>query len=270
MRNHSIALSGRARAAGDPKRRCPLARARRRSRDVVWRAISSDDGLAGWLAESATVDLRPGGHGVVRFAGGHERRPCAMAEVDDGTSIAFDWSPASRCPARETRVELRLEDAGDGSTRITVSETGFPTGRWTRRRPPCRRGLGLGGGADGAYRRAGRARRRGLASGGSRRRLRGAGRIRRDAASTGRSPAAAPTRPPTSRGSCRSAGRPCPSYLQAALAGRRARRIAAQRARDALPADARAARRGRRLDVRGRRALGCPARGPADAGRAPV
>jgi uncharacterized protein YndB with AHSA1/START domain len=95
-------------------------------RDAVWRAISSDDGLAGWLAESATVDLRPGGQGVVRFAGGHERR-LRVAEVEDGTSIAFDWSPASE-PDAQTRVELRLEDAADGSTRITVSETGFPTG----------------------------------------------------------------------------------------------------------------------------------------------
>ena len=94
-------------------------------RETVWQAISSDDGLAGWLAESATVDLRPGGSGVVRFAGGHERR-LRVAEVEDGRSIAFDWSPAS-IPEAETRVELRLEDAGDGSTRITVSETGFPT-----------------------------------------------------------------------------------------------------------------------------------------------
>jgi uncharacterized protein YndB with AHSA1/START domain len=94
-------------------------------RETVWQAISSDDGLAGWLAESATVDLRPGGHGVVRFAGGHERT-LRVAEVEDGTSIAFDWSPAS-APEAETRVELRLEDAEDGSTRITVSETGFPT-----------------------------------------------------------------------------------------------------------------------------------------------
>jgi uncharacterized protein YndB with AHSA1/START domain len=94
-------------------------------RDTVWQAISSDDGLAGWLAESATIDMRPGGQGVVRFAGGHERR-VRVAEVEDGRSIAFDWSPAA-LPEAETRVELRLEDAEDGSTRITVSETGFPT-----------------------------------------------------------------------------------------------------------------------------------------------
>jgi uncharacterized protein YndB with AHSA1/START domain len=94
-------------------------------REAVWRAISSEDGLAGWLAESATLDARPGGHGVVRFAGGHERL-LRVAEVEDGTSISFDWSPASM-PEAETRVELRLEDAEDGSTRITVRESGFPT-----------------------------------------------------------------------------------------------------------------------------------------------
>jgi uncharacterized protein YndB with AHSA1/START domain len=95
-------------------------------RATVWRAISSDEGLAGWLAESATIDIRPGGRGVVRFAGGHERR-VRIAEVEDGRAITFDWSPAA-LPDAETRVELRLEDAADGSTRITVSETGFPTG----------------------------------------------------------------------------------------------------------------------------------------------
>lgn len=93
-------------------------------RETVWKAISSDDGLAGWLAETATVDLRPGGEGVVRFAGGHERR-LRVDGVEDGTSIAFRWAPAAM-PDAETSVELRLEDAGDGSTRITVSETGFP------------------------------------------------------------------------------------------------------------------------------------------------
>jgi uncharacterized protein YndB with AHSA1/START domain len=103
-------------------------------RETVWRAISSDDGLAGWLAESATIDVRPGGRGVVRFAGGHERR-VRIAQVEDGRSITFDWSPAA-LPDAETRVELRLEDAADGSTRITVCETGFPTadGRGAGRR----------------------------------------------------------------------------------------------------------------------------------------
>jgi uncharacterized protein YndB with AHSA1/START domain len=94
-------------------------------RETVWKAISSDDGLAGWLAETASVDLRPGGEGVVGFAGGHERR-LRVEQVESGSSIAFRWAPAAT-PDAETRVELRLEDAADGSTRITVSETGFPT-----------------------------------------------------------------------------------------------------------------------------------------------
>jgi uncharacterized protein YndB with AHSA1/START domain len=92
-------------------------------RDTVWRAISSDDGLAGWLAETASVDLRPGGEGVVGFAGGHLRRVLVDA-LESGESLAFRWSPAAS-PAAETRVELRLEDAGDGATRITVVESGF-------------------------------------------------------------------------------------------------------------------------------------------------
>jgi uncharacterized protein YndB with AHSA1/START domain len=92
-------------------------------REAVWQAISSDDGLAGWLAESASVDVRPGGKGTIRFAGGHERRVRVDA-VEIGESIAFRWSPDAM-PDAETRVELRLEDAEDGTTRLTVVEGGF-------------------------------------------------------------------------------------------------------------------------------------------------
>jgi uncharacterized protein YndB with AHSA1/START domain len=92
-------------------------------RETVWRAISSDDGLAGWLAETATVDLRPGGEGVVGFAGGH-RRTLRVDTVESGETIAFRWAPDA-LPDAETRVELRLEDAEDGATRITVIESGF-------------------------------------------------------------------------------------------------------------------------------------------------
>jgi uncharacterized protein YndB with AHSA1/START domain len=124
MRNPLIAFSGGP-VPQDPENAVVRSLVLAADREAVWKAISSDDGLAGWLAESACVDLRPGGTGVVRFAGGHERG-LRVDGVEDGTSIAFRWAPAAE-PAAETRVELRLEDAGDGSTRITVSETGFPT-----------------------------------------------------------------------------------------------------------------------------------------------
>jgi uncharacterized protein YndB with AHSA1/START domain len=92
-------------------------------RETVWRAISSDDGLAGWLAETATVDLRPGGEGVIGFAGGH-RRTLRVDTVEAGETIGFRWAPAA-LPDAETHVELRLEDAEDGGTRLTVIESGF-------------------------------------------------------------------------------------------------------------------------------------------------
>ncbi|HEY1479831.1 MAG TPA: SRPBCC domain-containing protein [Gaiellales bacterium] len=92
-------------------------------RETVWRAISSDDGLAGWLADTASVDIRPGGTGSVGFAGGHVRR-LRVDDVTAGETIAFRWAPETM-PEAETRVELRLEDAADGATRITVVERGF-------------------------------------------------------------------------------------------------------------------------------------------------
>ena len=101
-------------------------------REAVWRAISSDDGLAGWLAESATVDVRPGGEGVVRFAGGHERR-LRVAEVEDGSVDRVPLGAGARCPDAETRVELRLEDA-ETARRGSPSARRASRGRRTRRR----------------------------------------------------------------------------------------------------------------------------------------
>jgi uncharacterized protein YndB with AHSA1/START domain len=92
-------------------------------RETVWRAISSDDGLSGWLAERAELDLRPGGDGVVVLPGGHERR-LRVETVAEDESLVFTWAPAGD-PDAETRVELRLEDAGENATRITVVESGF-------------------------------------------------------------------------------------------------------------------------------------------------
>jgi uncharacterized protein YndB with AHSA1/START domain len=92
-------------------------------RETVWRAISSDDGLSGWLAERAELDLRPGGDGVLVLPGGHERR-LRVESVAPDESLVFTWAPAGD-PGSETRVELRLEDAGERGTRITVVETGF-------------------------------------------------------------------------------------------------------------------------------------------------
>jgi uncharacterized protein YndB with AHSA1/START domain len=126
MRNHSIACLPGGHVPHELENAVVRSLVLAADRETVWRAISSDDGLAGWLAETATVDLRPGGEGVVGFAGGHERR-LRVEGVEQGTSIAFRWAPAAS-PEAETRVELRLEDAADGSTRITVSETGFPQG----------------------------------------------------------------------------------------------------------------------------------------------
>ena len=159
MRNAQplIAFSGRARVQ---QLRTAVVRSLvlEADRETVWRAISSDDGLAGWLAESATIDLRPGGRGVVRFAGGHERR-VRIARCEHGRSITFDWAPAA-LPDAETRVDCV-------SRTLRTARRGSPSARRASR-PPGRartRGrvrLGLGGGAHGA-RRAGRARRRGVA-----------------------------------------------------------------------------------------------------------
>ena len=106
-------------------------------------------GSPGWLAESATVDVRPGGEGRRPL----RRRARAPGARRRGRARELDRVPLGaglRCRDAETRVELRLEDAGDGTTRITVGRDGLRERRRPRRRAPRGRScLGLGGSAGG-------------------------------------------------------------------------------------------------------------------------
>ena len=90
-------------------------------RETVWRAISSDEGLAGWLAESATIDVRPGGRGVVRFAGGHERR----AAHRRGRARALDH--VRLVPALRSRRSRRVSSCG--SRTLQTARRGSPSAR---------------------------------------------------------------------------------------------------------------------------------------------
>jgi uncharacterized protein YndB with AHSA1/START domain len=86
-------------------------------RERVWAALTEDDELASWFANEATLDVRPGGEGVFRWADGSERF-LQVARVEDERLLEFEWSEPDG-PA--TRVELALEDA-EGGTLVRVRE----------------------------------------------------------------------------------------------------------------------------------------------------
>jgi uncharacterized protein YndB with AHSA1/START domain len=90
----------------------------RRPREVVWESIADRERLGAWLDGAVEVDLREGCEGTFRAAEGGERG-MEVVEVVPGERLAFHWWAEDE---PETRVELTLDDAPDG-TRLTVLES---------------------------------------------------------------------------------------------------------------------------------------------------
>ena len=56
----------------------------------VWAALTTAEGLAAWFGDEAAIDLRPGGAGWMRWAGGYtvEMR---VERVEEPTVFGFTW-----------------------------------------------------------------------------------------------------------------------------------------------------------------------------------
>jgi uncharacterized protein YndB with AHSA1/START domain len=81
--------------------------------ETVWEAVTGD----GWLADSVSLDLRPGGE--ARFESADRIRTGWIEDVSVPERLSFWWcfedEPASR-------VELRIDARGE-STRLRIVET---------------------------------------------------------------------------------------------------------------------------------------------------
>ena len=80
----------------------------------VWVAITAD----GWLADEVELDLRPGGD--ARFRSGEALKTGWVEEALAPWRLSFWWAPDGE-PA--SRVELALEQALEGGTRLRVLES---------------------------------------------------------------------------------------------------------------------------------------------------
>lgn len=90
------------------------------SPDRVWRALTTDGGLAPWMGEGATVDPRPGGLVALPDPAGGATRRGRVERVDEGKRLDFDWWPALR-PAEQTSVSITVSPTGSGC-RVRVNE----------------------------------------------------------------------------------------------------------------------------------------------------
>ncbi len=92
--------------------------------DVVWRAITSREALAEWLAPNDfepalgrpfefRSDPKPGWDGIIR---------CQVLEVDPPRTLRYSWVSANG--AVDTLVRFTLEPVPEG-TRLLLEHTGF-------------------------------------------------------------------------------------------------------------------------------------------------
>lgn len=91
----------------------------------VWSALTTADGLAAWFAESAGIELEPGGPAWLKFGNGFAQR-MRVERVEEPAVFGFTWQVYGLPDddPRRTYVEFTLEPSG-GGTRLTVVETGF-------------------------------------------------------------------------------------------------------------------------------------------------
>jgi uncharacterized protein YndB with AHSA1/START domain len=94
--------------------------------EVVWSVVTEPEHISGWFSDSADLALMPGGRAVLRWNDGgifHGR----VERVEPPHFFSFRWAVE---PGRDvdegnsTLVEFSLQ-AEQGSTRLTVVETGF-------------------------------------------------------------------------------------------------------------------------------------------------
>lgn len=92
---------------------------------AVWAALTTADGLGSWFGDDATIDLRAGGAGSLRWTGG-QSVDLRVERVEEPTVFGFTWQIQGLPDddPRRTYVEFTLEPTG-GGTVLTVVETGF-------------------------------------------------------------------------------------------------------------------------------------------------
>jgi uncharacterized protein YndB with AHSA1/START domain len=98
---------------------------------TVWRVVTEPGQMSNWFSDTAEIDARPGGEGVLSFT---ERATNQQATVrllvetvEPPHTFAFRWAYPEGQNARDgnsLRVEFKLTAEGP-NTRLRVTESGF-------------------------------------------------------------------------------------------------------------------------------------------------
>jgi uncharacterized protein YndB with AHSA1/START domain len=94
--------------------------------EVVWDALTTAEGLASWLGDRATVDLRPGGAATAHWTAEDATAEIRVERVEPFRVFGFTWRVDGMPPEdpRRTYVEFTLEPTASG-TRLHLVESGF-------------------------------------------------------------------------------------------------------------------------------------------------
>jgi uncharacterized protein YndB with AHSA1/START domain len=95
--------------------------------DVVWRVVTEPEHIVRWFSDTAELDLRPGGDGVLTFESNSSVAPLVVDTVEPPTTFAFRWSaPEGETPVagNSTLVTFLLAPEGN-ATRLSVVESGI-------------------------------------------------------------------------------------------------------------------------------------------------
>nr|WP_042194393.1 SRPBCC domain-containing protein [Kibdelosporangium sp. MJ126-NF4]CEL21292.1 hypothetical protein [Kibdelosporangium sp. MJ126-NF4]CTQ96141.1 hypothetical protein [Kibdelosporangium sp. MJ126-NF4] len=93
--------------------------------EKVWAALTTAEGLGTWFGNAASIDLRPGGAGQLKWNEGFTQN-LRVERVEEPSVFGFTWQidGLPQDDPRRTYVEFTLRPASAG-TRLTVVETGF-------------------------------------------------------------------------------------------------------------------------------------------------
>jgi uncharacterized protein YndB with AHSA1/START domain len=99
---------------------------------TVWAMVTEPSQLAGWFADAAEVDLRPGGEGTLVFDDRAANQKATVRlrvqTIEPPHTFTFRWDyPAGAQPdeSNSLLVEFSLTEES-GNTRLRVTESGFP------------------------------------------------------------------------------------------------------------------------------------------------
>ena len=99
-------------------------------RAEVWKAFSTSEGLATWLAPVTTVDLRPGGAWTAGFQGSSTGGGTIIDFIPERELTLSAMAPEKFPTVRAQRTTARFEFRDEGnSTVVRLVQTGWRQGR---------------------------------------------------------------------------------------------------------------------------------------------